>query len=371
MKTKVWLSIWGLKDGGAEVLAREYARLADPDRFETTVITMYPFTDTANYQRTMEAGMNVLSVFKSRTVLTRAVRVLFGRWYIPFALKRMIAKEQPDTIHFNSPIAYCFASLGDCLNGIKLLYTCHSEVDKHFFDKEEAAVRQLIRKNGMRLIALHDDMRRELNERFSTTDTVVIRNGVDLRRFREVKDTAEEIRNRIGIAQDAYVVGHIGRFSEAKNHMFLLKVFQKIAQKKPNAHMLLVGNGELKAQIMQAISQQNLEDRITVLSHRTDIPELLRAMDVMVFPSLYEGLSVTLVEAQASGLKCVISDSINPANRLSPRTIPVSLEASTEAWAEIVLNDAVRNVNYGNIEDYDMNHEISRLERLYQGELDV
>ena len=94
-------------------------------------------------------------------------------------------------------------------------------------------------------------------------------------------------------------------------------------------------------------------------------------MDVLVFPSLYEGLAVTLVEAQASGLKCVISDTINSANLLSENTIPGSLSAPTEIWADIALNDAIRNENYGDIEAYDMNREIHRLERLYQGELDV
>ena len=94
-------------------------------------------------------------------------------------------------------------------------------------------------------------------------------------------------------------------------------------------------------------------------------------MDVMVFPSLFEGLSVTLVEAQASGLKCVISDAINQANLLTPQTIPVSLNASAKQWAQTVLDNGIRNENCGDIEDYDMNHEIHRLERLYQGKWDV
>lgn len=371
MKTKVWLAIWGLKDGGAEVLAREYARLADPDRFETSLITMYPFTGTANYQRAKDAGMNILSVFKTRSVFTRAVRVLLGRWYIPYALKRMLDEEQPDCIHFNSPIAYCFAPIKNRLSGVKLLYTCHSEVDKHFFKKEEAAVLQLIQNNAMRLIALHEDMRRELDQRFSTDNTVVIRNGVDLRRFREITLSADQIRKSIGIRQDAFVVGHIGRFSEPKNHMFLLQIFLAITQRNSNAHLLLVGSGELQTQVMQEIARLNLEDRVTVLSHRTDIPELLHAMDVMVFPSIYEGLSVTLVEAQASGLKCVISDTINPANILSEKTIPVSLNAPVDEWADIALSDGLRNDHYSCIEDFDMKREICRLERLYQGELDV
>ena len=135
--------------------------------------------------------------------------------------------------------------------------------------------------------------------------------------------------------------------------------------------MLLVGSGELQEEIAQTISQQQLDGRVTILSHRTDIPELLHAMDVMVFPSFYEGLSVTLVEAQATGLKCVVSDSINPANYLSKTTIPASLSASPELWADIALDECARNDSYGNIEDYDMSREIHRLERLYQGQQDV
>ena len=111
----------------------------------------------------------------------------------------------------------------------------------------------------------------------------------------------------------------------------------------------------------------NLRDRMTILSHRTDIPDLLNAVDVVVFPSFYEGLSVTLVEAQASGLRCVISDTINPENHLSENTVPVSLNESPEKWAEIALNSSVKNKCFGNIDDYDINREIRRLERLYLG----
>lgn len=371
MKTKVWLAVWGLKDGGAEVLARIYASMVNKETFEATVVTMYPFEDTANYRQAKDAGIRILSVFKRRNTVTRMVRLLFGKWYVPFVFKKMLSQEQPNTIHFNSKMAIYFTSLSKQLSGIHLLYTCHSEVCKHFFEKEEAAVRQLIRSNGLRLIALHEDMKAELDQRFSQNDTIVIRNGVDLRRFREYDCDRGTTRTSLDIPQDAYVVGHIGRFSAVKNHMFLLQVFHKIAASRPNAHLLLVGSGELKEQINQAITQLGLDARVTLLSHRTDIPDLLRAMDVMVFPSLYEGLSVTLVEAQASGLKCVISDTINPANILSPKTIPVSLDASTEEWVDIVLNDKVRNETYGNIEDYDMNREIQRLERLYRGEPDA
>ena len=371
MKTKVWIVIWGLKDGGAEVLARDYARLVDPQRFDATVVTMYPFTNTANYRRAKEAGVNIRSVFGKRNVLTRAMRVLLGSRYISMVLRRMLAQEKPNVIHFNSQMALYFAPIKNRLSDIRLIYTCHSELHKHFFETEELAVRQLIQEPGLRLVALHENMKRELNDYFGKDDTVVIRNGVDLRRFQQVEHSKDAIRRNIGILEEAYVVGHVGRFTEAKNHAFLLRVFEKIVQRKPKAHLLLVGSGELRAEVEEKIAAMHLEQRVTILSHRTDIPELLRAMDVMVFPSFYEGLSVTLVEAQASGLKCVVSDAVNPESFLSDRILPVSLEESPDVWADIALNDALRNETYGNLENYDMNREIHRLERLYQGEADV
>ena len=371
MKTKVWLMIWGLKDGGAEVLARIYASMVDKQNFETTIVTMYPFENTANYLQAKEAGLNVLSIFKRRNKLTRMVRLLFGKRYIPFKLKRLLAKEKPDTIHFNSQMAAWFTSLGKALSGIRLLYTCHSEPGKYFSEEERRAVQQLVDAYDLRLIALHDDMKTQLDQLFSKKDTVVLRNGVDFNKYRRSGCDPKTMRKNLGIAADAYVVGHIGRFTKAKNHLFLLKVFREIANQKPDAHLLLVGSGELKEQITQEITEQQLDGKVTILSHRTDIPDLLRVMDVMVFPSLFEGLSVTLVEAQASGLKCVISDAINPANLLTPKTIPVSLDASPKEWAEIALDDGIRHEKHGSIEDYDMNREIRRMERLYQGELDV
>ena len=371
MKTKVWIVIWGLKDGGAEVMARNYAALVDRRAFDATIVTMYPFENTANYRYTKDAGIRVLSVFKKRNAITRMIRLLCGKWYIPFVLKNMLAKEKPHTIHFNSQMAYCFTSLDRQLSGVRLLYTCHSEAWRYFSAEETKAVQQLVDTHNLRLIALHDDMKNELNQLFSSEDTAVIRNGVDFTRFHKPGYDRNAVRESLGIARDAYLVGHVGRFAAEKNHMFLLEVFQKIVQSRPESHLLLVGSGDLKEKIKQEITRRQLDHKVTILSHRTDVPELLQAMDVVVFPSLFEGLSVTLVEAQVSGLKCVISSTINPANILSEKTFPVSLEAPAETWADMVLDDSIRNENHGNIEEYNMNLEIHRLERLYQGELEV
>lgn len=367
MKLKVWQVIWGLKDGGAENLAREYAQLVDAEKFETTIVTMYPFINTANYQQATEAGLRMISVFKRRNTFTRAVRVLLGKWYVPFVLKRLLAKENPDVIHFNSPMAVDFLQATKVLAGRRLVYTCHSEVQKHFFAKEEAATRELMRMHEVRLIALHEDMRKELNARFGVNNAVIIKNGVDVDRFRKYVRPNEKVRAAIGIPKEAFVVGHVGRFSQAKNHGFLLKVFKEITNRKSNAHLLLIGNGELEMEVRKQIDELKLSAKVTILSHRTDIPELLSAMDVMVVPSLYEGLSCTLVEAQASGLRCVVSDSVNQESFLLDTTIPMNLNSDVSVWADAALDIGRRNAEHGNIDDYDMKREIRRLEKVYCG----
>lgn len=368
MKTKVWLVIRGLKDGGAENLAREYAQYVDPNQFEATIVTMYPFVKYANYRRAMAAGLRVISVFERRNVFTRGVRVLFGKWYVPFRLRRMLAKENPDVIHFNSPMVVDFMPAAKALVGRRLVYTCHTEVHRHFLAEEEAGVRELIKQQGIRLIGLHEDMRKELDARFGVNNTVVIKNGVDIDRFRRYARPNIEMRESVAIPKDAFVVGHVGRFSQVKNHNFLLKVFKEITRRKNNAHLLLVGNGELEAEVRRQVGELGLESQVTILSHRTDIPELLSVMDVMVFPSFYEGLSVTLVEAQASGLRCVVSDSINHENFLLETTIPMSLNSDAAEWADAAMDNERRNADYGNIENYDMKREIRRLEKIYQGD---
>ena len=101
-----------------------------------------------------------------------------------------------------------------------------------------------------------------------------------------------------------------------------------------------------------------------ILSHRTDVNEILRAMDVFVFPSLYEGLPLALIEAQVSGLRCIVSDAVPPEAFRSERVIALSLE-NPKKWADTILNDSVTGVSYGDLEDYDMNKEIKYLETLY------
>lgn len=168
----------------------------------------------------------------------------------------------------------------------------------------------------------------------------VIRNAIDAEAFAFDPAASAEVKKKLGLT-DVLTVGHIGRFDPAKNHTFLLDIFKEIASSVPDSRLLLVGDGQLRAEAEAKARALGIYDKVIFSGVRSDIPELLAAMDVFVFPSLYEGLPVTLAEAQAAGLPCVISDRIPEESIIDSSLVrPMSLDIPAEKWAESAIEAA-------------------------------
>lgn len=167
--------------------------------------------------------------------------------------------------------------------------------------------------------------------------------GIDLEPFRQKTDHGR-VRAELSIPSNACVIGHVGRFHEAKNHSFLVEIASEIAKLEPHMRLLLVGDGPLRPQIEQKIAQLELSGKVIFTGVRSDVPRLVSgAMDVFVFPSLYEGLGLALVEAQAAGVPCISSDVIpEEASVVGNLVRQMSLSRPPSAWADAVL--AMRNV---------------------------
>ena len=138
---------------------------------------------------------------------------------------------------------------------------------------------------------------------------VFLPNAVDVEKYRMNEVIREQYRNNLNL-ENKLVFGHVGRFHESKNHPFLLKVFAEINKENPNAVLILIGDGELRGMIEETIKNLDLEKSVILLGLRRDVGELLQAIDVLLFPSVWEGLPVTVIEAQAAGVPCIISDNI-------------------------------------------------------------
>lgn len=164
----------------------------------------------------------------------------------------------------------------------------------------------------------------------------LIHNGVDLSVYQFTPSGRAWIRKEFSL-EDRLVVGHIGRFNKQKNHRFLLEVFRKILDKNANAVLLLTGTGELQQEIRQQAAALGILESIVFTGVRFDIPQILSAADVFVFPSFHEGMPNTVIEAQATGLPCVIADTITREADITGLVQYLSLEDLPEVWAEKAL----------------------------------
>lgn len=173
-------------------------------------------------------------------------------------------------------------------------------------------------------------------KRRARKDVHFLHNGVDLCDFHFDQEGRARIRKEF-LLEDKFVVGHIGRFHEQKNHGYLLEVFRAIKDRREDAAFLVTGTGALEDTIRQRVKELGLEDAVVFTGLRFDVPQLLSAMDVFVFPSLYEGMPNTVIEAQATGLPCVIADTITPEADLTGLVRYLSLEQTHAVWAETAL----------------------------------
>lgn len=165
----------------------------------------------------------------------------------------------------------------------------------------------------------------------------ILHNGVDLSVYHFDADGRENIRREFNLADNAIVVGHVGRLMEQKNHRFLIEIFAKMHEKNPNTVLLLVGKGELESQLKEQVESLGLMDAVIFAGVRKDVPQILSAMDVFVFPSFYEGMPNTVIEAQATGLPCVIADTITREADITGMVEYLSLNDSVERWADVAL----------------------------------
>lgn len=199
----------------------------------------------------------------------------------------------------------------------------------------------------------------------------ILNNAIDSSKFVFSEETRRRKRKELGIGKQ-FVVGHVGNFDITKNHVFLIDIFSDICKKNDDCLLFLVGGGNEKLQTMlkQKIRQENLTEKVKFLGSRSDIDELLHAFDVFVFPSLHEGLGIVAIEAQANGLKCVLSDTLPPEVAVSDNITFVSLKKPASFWADLILSyksNYIRTNMQGCIANagYDINNVAEWLSAFY------
>ena len=178
---------------------------------------------------------------------------------------------------------------------------------------------------------------------YTDNNFTIMTNGIITERFKFDQVKRKKIRNELSINENQIVYGNIGRFSEQKNHKRLIEIFKEIRKEQNNSILLLVGDGDLRSEIEATVRKYSLEANVIFAGVRNDIPDLLMAMDAFIMPSLYEGLPIVAIEAQASGLQLFLSDTISKETDIIGHTTWFSLNENNETIVNKICNTKYDN----------------------------
>lgn len=203
---------------------------------------------------------------------------------------------------------------------------------------------------------------------YGNADFEVLKNAIDIEKFKFNVVKRKNYRKELGIEENEIVYCDIGRFAELKNQSFLIDIFYNI-QREQRAKLVLIGDGPLKEQLQQKVKKLGIENEVIFTGLRDDVNDIINAMDVFVFPSLYEGLGIVLVEAQSNGLKCFVSDTIPNEVIILDNVKVISLKCDEYKWANIILEEKniQRSESVYKIKEagYDVKENAKKLQKMY------
>lgn len=186
---------------------------------------------------------------------------------------------------------------------------------------------------------------------FKDNPFLVLKNAIDSQQFIANENTRREVKQELGL-EKKFVVGHVGRLHPQKNHEFLIDVFSEIKKKKPDAELILVGSGPLEEKIRRKVAAKGLTESVQFLGNRNDMSRVYQAMDIFIFPSLFEGLGIVAIEAQAVGVPIVCSEGLPPETDITPIYRRLMLNDDVEKWADVALEMTQNPLAYTNMQKY-------------------
>lgn len=206
---------------------------------------------------------------------------------------------------------------------------------------------------------------------FKSNKFYTIRNGINIEKFMFSDKYNLKVRKELNIKKNDFVIGHVGSLEEVKNQEFLINIFYEILSKNKNSKLLIVGEGSLKNKLERQIEKLNIKSQVLLLGKRIDMNELYSAFDIFVMPSISEGLSISIIEAQINGLMCYTSDTVDKNSNVMNRVEFLSLDTESNLWADTILkynNERDKEIKSKIPKEYDMVNSYKKLFTIYEME---
>ncbi|MBP3802138.1 MAG: glycosyltransferase [Clostridia bacterium] len=294
-----------------------------------------------------------------------------GKLIYNYRLYKFLQKNKYDVVHINSGAFFFVLQVAVIckLNGIKKI-VAHSHNTYYLKGLKKIAMRvlsPLFNKIIDIKLTCSKEASKSLFNNFD--DVIILKNGIDIEKFKFDSDKRKQYKNKFK-CDNKIVYAHVGRFSKEKNHSFLIDVFFEI-QKKQDAILLLIGSGELEERIKEKVKLLNISDKVFFLGYRDDVHNILNAIDILIFPSLHEGLPISLIEAQTNGLTVFVSNGVPDETNISDNFIKIKSN-DKKYWCETILNTGInaeeREYAYKNTikNGYDIKETTKKLEEIYK-----
>lgn len=317
-----------LRIGGAEKVARDIGLEARRLGYEVDYLVFGD--EVCGYERELEDnGCRMIHIPSP----SENYRRYFG------TLKRLMRENKYHVVHAHTMFNIGWAMLAARQCGVPIrIAHAHSALNNGRSLKKwayEQLMRTLILRNATDLVACGNAAGIRLFGRKTYEKAgKCILNGIDVDRFSFSEEARNRIREELKL-DDAFVIGHVGHLAPVKNQAFLIRLLPQIIERKPNAKLLLLGDGEDREKLKAMIREAKLEDRVIMTGNVRNVPDYLSAMDVFAFPSLFEGMPLSIVEVQANGLPCVLSTEVPRDVYLTDLLRPVSLE-NADSWVDAI-----------------------------------
>ena len=370
-KKKVLIVTESVSYGGNNIVAMNIEKHLDKEKFECTYCVRRD-TVGAFEEEVLSRGVRVIHVPDSKLSYYSSYKFYYN----------LMKKEHFDIVHCHLPF----------FSGIVLLAAKKCGVDKriahaHFsqpytdtaiYSKRKQLVATIYRK-VMRLflkkycnvkIACEKDAGEFL---FGITEFqnkgIIVNNGIEVDKFSFSYNSREKIRTEFNISDETVILGHIGQMYSVKNQSFIIDVFAKFLETCQNSVLMLVGDGVDREMLVEKAAFLNISDKVIFTGNRSDSNMLYQAMDCFVFPSIHEGFPMTLIEAQASKLPCVVSNNVSSNCKINDNFYFCSLDDSSEIWREkifelIQLNRENTDISKV-INSFDIESVTGKFEKLY------
>ena len=332
----------GLGLGGAETFLINIYRNIDREKVQFDFLTYYEKGQTGFYDdEVLSLGGHIHNI--------QAVK---NAGIIKFvdSLRQVIREGNYAIVHAHTDYNIGFAMLAAKLEGVAIRIT-HSHSIKSVKKQNLSqklygyAMYYLINKYASIFCACS---KKAASYLFSTENRdryIFIPNAVDMSKFLEDDlESNKKLKQSLNIPLKSKIIGHVGRYGKAKNHDFIIDIFYELLQRRKDVYLLLIGDGPTRKNIQQKVRELNIENNVKILGLRKDIPALMSIMDVFILPSLYEGFGIVLLEAQASGLPCIVSEHIQPEPDMKLGLMHHVKLKNIEEWVDTIVENLDKKI---------------------------